>query len=128
MPRTYAATYRSLCSPSTHPATLAWVNANMSTDFASVLLVTEHDDGSATVTATGWTVNARSGNASHPLTGHGTYHLRRWVRGEYGTAMGSVQASHKVHLEDAAALAADWSAIAASAPFVHTMLCVNPNA
>jgi hypothetical protein len=37
--------------------------------------------------------------------------------------MGSVQASHKVHIVDVAALAADWTAIGETAKHIHEMLC-----
>ena len=123
---THATTILDACS-SPHPEVVAWIDAHTSTvRMEQVILVTVDDTGVASVTPTRWTVNARSGNAAHPLTGHGTYHLTRWTRGQYGAAMGSVQAAHKVHLEDAAALAADWTAIGETAKHVHAMLFVAP--
>ena len=120
---TTAITVLNACSSPNHAAT-AWIDANMTTvRMEQVILVAVADDGTVTVTPTRWTVNARSGNAAHPLTGHGTYHLTRWAPGQYGAAMGSVQASHRVHIVDAAALAADWTAIGETAKHIHEMLC-----
>ena len=123
---THATTILDACS-SPHPEVVAWIDAHTSTvRMEQVILVTVDDTGVASVTPTRWKHNARSGNAAHPLTGHGTYHLTRWTPGQYGAAMGSVQASHKVHIVDAAALAADWTAIGETAKHIHAMLFVAP--